>query len=124
MLMLAIDQWSVDELSQQLSGSMDRTTIVKALATWIDLGVLKDEGSDSYRLLNTAEEGSRSAARPGMTAKPSMIYLYHFNRSSPSSNGRRRRTTSFVGTRTRSSSDASLLEGMSLFFTSSPFTGY
>ena len=120
--MLAIDQWSVDELSQQLSGSMDRTTIVKALATWIDLGVLKDEGSDSYRLLNTAEEGSRSAARPGMAAKPSMINLYHFNQSS--SNGRRRRTTSFVRKRTRSSSDASLLEGISLFFTSSPFTRY
>ena len=122
--MLAIDQWSVDELSQKLNGSMDRTTIVKALATWIDLGVLKDEGSDSYRLLNTAEEGSRSAARPGMAAKPSMTYLYHINQPSPSSNGRRRRTTSFVRTRTRSSSDASFLEGIYLFFTSSPFTGY
>lgn len=51
-----------------MAGSMESTAIIKALGTWIDLGILKEEGEDVYRLLNTAEEGDqghRPSTRPG-----------------------------------------------------------
>lgn len=75
---MSIDKWVVAELIERLGGSVDRGATVKALGTWIDLGVVKDEGDDMYRLLNTAEEGdqaSRGAVRPGMTTFACSFYF-------------------------------------------------
>jgi anaphase-promoting complex subunit 2 len=47
--------WSLDELVQRV-GPIDRTAALKALATWVDLGVLKEETVNSFRLLEVAEE--------------------------------------------------------------------
>ncbi|CAL1713211.1 unnamed protein product [Somion occarium] len=62
------DIWTVQELIEQV-GKVDRPAVLKALGTWIDLGVLKEDRHDQYRLLNTAEDGdstSKAVARPAM----------------------------------------------------------
>lgn len=41
-------------------GSVDRSSALKALATWVDLGVIKEDTEHSFRLLERAE-----AAAPG-----------------------------------------------------------
>ena len=65
--MTIVDTWTVDELVASV-GSVDRSAAIKALTTWVDLGVLKDEGGNRYRLLEVAEDGSATssgAPRPG-----------------------------------------------------------
>ncbi|KAI8971172.1 ubiquitin-protein ligase [Trametes punicea] len=60
------DTWTIDELVAEFK-SVEKTAIVKALTTWIDLGVLKDEDENRYRLLEIAEatrSGSKVPARP------------------------------------------------------------
>ncbi|KAF9255181.1 ubiquitin-protein ligase [Marasmius fiardii PR-910] len=54
--------WTIPELISSV-GSVDRTAAVKALLTWVDLGVLKEDGEDTFRLLEVAEEGSSSGTR-------------------------------------------------------------
>ena len=66
--MALVDTWTVDELVSAV-GSIDRAAAIKALTTWVDLGVLKDEGGSLYRLLEVAEDGSATSSgvpRPGM----------------------------------------------------------
>lgn len=52
-------------------GSVDRSSALKALATWVDLGVLKEDTENSFRLLEVAEEATpgakAAAARQGMS---------------------------------------------------------
>ncbi|OBZ71191.1 Anaphase-promoting complex subunit 2 [Grifola frondosa] len=58
------DTWTVDELVNKI-GSIDRSSALKALATWVDLGVLKEDDNSQYKLLETADasgSGSRTAA--------------------------------------------------------------
>ena len=65
--MALVDTWTVDELVAVV-GSIDRAAAIKALTTWVDLGVLKDEGGGLYRLLEVAEDGSATSSsvpRPG-----------------------------------------------------------
>ena len=60
-----IGVWTINELIAGV-GSVDRTAAVKALLTWVDLGVLKEDG-DTFRLLEVAEEqsGVRETSRAG-----------------------------------------------------------
>lgn len=39
-------------------GHIDRGAALKALITWVDLGVLKEDTEDTFRLLEVAEETS------------------------------------------------------------------
>lgn len=39
-------------------GSVDKAAALKALLTWVDLGVLKEDGEGTFRLLEVAEEPS------------------------------------------------------------------
>lgn len=52
-------------------GAVDRSMALKALATWVDLGVLKEDTENSFRLLEIAEEaapGTRTGvARQGIS---------------------------------------------------------
>lgn len=54
---VVIDIWTMDELISKV-GSVDRSATLKALTTWVDLGVLKEVSPNTYRLLNVAEERS------------------------------------------------------------------
>lgn len=62
--------WTLEGLIPRV-GTVDRSAALKALATWVDLGVLKEDGEHSFRLLEVAEEnnsGAKSAAlRPRMS---------------------------------------------------------
>ncbi|KAF8349626.1 hypothetical protein F5887DRAFT_1059783 [Amanita rubescens] len=49
--------WSMDELIEAV-GSVDRSAALKSLITWVDLGVLKEDTEDTFRLLEMAEEPS------------------------------------------------------------------
>lgn len=56
--------WTLDALIPRV-GSVDRSSALKALATWVDLGVLKEDTENSFRLLEVAEAaapGAKSAA--------------------------------------------------------------
>jgi len=47
----------VNELLTSVGSSVDRTSVIRALSTWIELGVLKEGDNDEYMLLEVAEEG-------------------------------------------------------------------
>lgn len=49
--------WSMVELIEAV-GNIDRSAALKALITWVDLGVLKEDTEDTFRLLEVAEEPS------------------------------------------------------------------
>ncbi|KAI0632358.1 hypothetical protein C8Q77DRAFT_1125177 [Trametes polyzona] len=60
------DTWTVDELVAELK-SVEKSAILKALITWVDLGVVKEEETDRYKLLEVAEaesSGQKAVARP------------------------------------------------------------
>jgi hypothetical protein len=53
-----LDTWDVKELLGTLGTSVDRAAVLKALGTWVDLGVLKESGDEGmYVLLEEAEKG-------------------------------------------------------------------
>jgi anaphase-promoting complex subunit 2 len=39
-------------------GAVDRTAALKALITWVDLGVLKEDEENQFRLLEITEEAA------------------------------------------------------------------
>lgn len=45
----------MDELVESLE-SVERPVVIKALGTWIDLGVIKETDPDTFRLLKVAED--------------------------------------------------------------------
>ncbi|KAM5531321.1 hypothetical protein V8D89_015036 [Ganoderma adspersum] len=49
------DTWDVAELAAEIK--VDRAAVLKALMTWVDLGVLKEEDTTRYKLLEVAEDG-------------------------------------------------------------------
>ncbi|KAJ6585555.1 hypothetical protein B0H19DRAFT_424203 [Mycena capillaripes] len=49
--------WTMDELIGGV-GAVDRTAALKALITWIDLGVLKEDEENTFRLLEVQEEAN------------------------------------------------------------------
>ncbi|PCH40122.1 ubiquitin-protein ligase [Wolfiporia cocos MD-104 SS10] len=60
------DRWTVDELIAAV-GSVDRTAALKALSTWVDIGILKEEEDNQYRLLEVAEAESDIVHKPPPT---------------------------------------------------------
>jgi len=61
----------VKELLRTLGTSVDRAAVLKALGTWVDLGVLKERGDEgTYVLLEEAEEGGTRAAGPRAGESP------------------------------------------------------
>ncbi|EPQ50963.1 Cullin [Gloeophyllum trabeum ATCC 11539] len=52
------DVWTAGELMAQMQ-RLDKEHLRKGLNVWVDLGVLKEEGADKYRLLEVAEESSK-----------------------------------------------------------------
>ncbi|KAF8882924.1 ubiquitin-protein ligase [Gymnopilus junonius] len=62
--------WTLDELIVAV-GSVNRSAAIKALSTWVDLGVLKEDPENTFNLLEKAEEGqsAAAAARERDTAK-------------------------------------------------------
>ncbi|KAJ3907968.1 hypothetical protein F5879DRAFT_939513 [Lentinula edodes] len=49
------DVWTMDALIAQVGSSVDRTAALKALLTWVDLGVLKEQTENTFKLLEVAE---------------------------------------------------------------------
>ena len=49
------DEWTMDELTSRV-GPIDRSTALKALVTWMNLGVLKEDKENTFTLLEVAEE--------------------------------------------------------------------
>jgi hypothetical protein len=66
------DVWTVDELVLR-SGSVNRNAAVKALATWVDMHVLKEESEGIFRLLSGAE-GPTPGSRPQAPKPGSFIF--------------------------------------------------
>lgn len=60
--------WTISELVSRV-GSVDNVAALKALSTWVDLGVLKEDSEDTFRLLEVAEEATPGikVPRPGTT---------------------------------------------------------
>ena len=61
-----IDTWEVEDLATEMK--VEKAAALKAILTWVDLGVLKEEDSGAYKLLEVAEETSPSSkpvVRPG-----------------------------------------------------------
>lgn len=56
----------MDELVSAV-GTVDRPAALKALITWVDLGVIKEESEHTFKLLEIAEKtgpGSKTVQRP------------------------------------------------------------
>jgi anaphase-promoting complex subunit 2 len=47
--------WQFDDLVKAV-GSLNRGVVIKALATWVDLGVLKEEPENAFVLLEREEQ--------------------------------------------------------------------
>ncbi|KAH8104540.1 hypothetical protein BXZ70DRAFT_593840 [Cristinia sonorae] len=78
-LFTTFDTWTVTELLAQV-GNVDRTMALKAISTWVDLGVIKESGSDEYTLLNIAEANdgeikSRAPQAPAVEDLPPVVTL-------------------------------------------------
>ncbi|KAH9480869.1 Anaphase-promoting complex subunit 2 [Psilocybe cubensis] len=54
--------WTLDELVKAV-GAVDRSAAIKALSTWVDHGVLKEDPENTFRLLERAEEPSEAVVR-------------------------------------------------------------
>ena len=63
------DTWTVPDLIAKI-GAIERPAALKALATWVELGVLKEDTPDCYRLLKVAEAAGTTsrAAKKHTTA--------------------------------------------------------
>ncbi|KAF9220918.1 hypothetical protein BS17DRAFT_713130 [Gyrodon lividus] len=67
--------WTVDELVSRV-GTVSRSAALKALATWVDMHVLKEDSENVFRLLSLAEEptpGTKTSA-----PKPGMLFCHEF----------------------------------------------
>lgn len=56
--------WTVAELIAKI-GSIERPAALKALTTWVELGVLKEDTPDHYRLLKVAEAATTTGRASG-----------------------------------------------------------
>ncbi|CDO77135.1 hypothetical protein BN946_scf184657.g10 [Trametes cinnabarina] len=61
------DTWTVEQLVVELK-SVEKTAILKALTTWVDFGVLKEEDADRYKLLEIAEAAPSGPKAPSRQA--------------------------------------------------------
>jgi len=53
------DVWNVNELLSSVGSSVDKSSVTRALNTWVELGVLKEEDDGEFKLLEVVEEGLR-----------------------------------------------------------------
>lgn len=67
-----IGLWTLDELIPRV-GSVDRNSALKALATWVDMGVLKEDTENSFRLLEVAEEASLGTKSSALRSRKKFI---------------------------------------------------
>lgn len=82
-LTVSIDTWGVAALAAEIK--VDKAAVLKALMTWVDLGVLKEEDTTRYKLLEVAEDGpagTKAATRQG-------VYFYLLWGGWPSNETRR-----------------------------------
>ncbi|KAJ7246180.1 ubiquitin-protein ligase [Mycena rebaudengoi] len=63
--------WSMDELIAGV-GAVDRTAALKALLTWVDLGVLKEDEENVFRLLEVTEEAAPARSAPTAIEAPTV----------------------------------------------------
>lgn len=61
-LFLLTDTWTIDDLISRV-GSVDRTAAIRAVMTWMDLGVLKEGADNQYVLLEVAQESFSSGSK-------------------------------------------------------------
>jgi anaphase-promoting complex subunit 2 len=61
--------WNLEDLISSV-GSIDRGAAIKALSTWVDHGVLKEDPENTFILLEKAEEGDRAV---GMTREARVL---------------------------------------------------
>ncbi|KIO06137.1 hypothetical protein M404DRAFT_946866 [Pisolithus tinctorius Marx 270] len=67
------DTWTVDELIERV-GTVTRSAALKALGTWVDMRLLKEDSENVFRLLSVAEDVTEVAPpKLGMTSL--RIYL-------------------------------------------------
>ena len=57
----------MEELCERVGSGVERSVALKALLTWVELGVLKEEGN-RFHLLETAEESARPTASTSRSA--------------------------------------------------------
>ncbi|KAF9066458.1 hypothetical protein BDP27DRAFT_1449691 [Rhodocollybia butyracea] len=57
------DVWSMDDLIAKVGSSVDKAAALKALLTWVDMGILKEEGENTFKLLEVAETSTPREAR-------------------------------------------------------------
>ena len=65
-----VDKWTLEELITEV-GDIDRSAAFKALVTWVNMGVLKEDPENTFVLLERAEEdvsGKRSPEKWGVSA--------------------------------------------------------
>jgi hypothetical protein len=81
---ILLDVWSLDSLIPRV-GSVDRSSALKALVTWVDLGVLKEDTENSFRLLEVAEDvtpGAKPATlKPGVMSLPVNLSIHMLTKS-------------------------------------------
>ncbi|KAJ4482432.1 hypothetical protein J3R30DRAFT_3459466 [Lentinula aciculospora] len=58
------DVWNMDELIAHVGSSVDRTAALKALLTWVDMGILKELTEKTFKLLEVAEIVAAGARAP------------------------------------------------------------
>ncbi|EGO24136.1 hypothetical protein SERLADRAFT_416324 [Serpula lacrymans var. lacrymans S7.9] len=63
------DVWTLDELISRV-GPINRNMASKALATWVDMGVLKEDEENIFRLLEIAEEPTSGSQAPIIRTAP------------------------------------------------------
>ena len=54
--------WQFDDLVKA-AGSLNRGVVIKGLATWVDLGVLKEDPENTFVLLEREEQASSTNLR-------------------------------------------------------------
>jgi anaphase-promoting complex subunit 2 len=73
-----IDVWTLDELIAGV-GSVTRSAAIRALSTWVDRGVLKEDPENTFILLEREEVGGVAARenRPGPYNASPYCYSWH-----------------------------------------------
>ena len=72
-----IDIWTLEELIAGV-GDIDRSAAFKALVTWVNMGVLKEDPENTFMLLERAEEdvsGKRSPEEWGVSAGTFWLFI-------------------------------------------------
>jgi anaphase-promoting complex subunit 2 len=70
--------WTLDELTSRV-GSVDRSAALKALVTWVDMGILKEDVENTFRLLEVKEE--RTPGARGTIVRPGKFQLENCSES-------------------------------------------